>query len=50
MAYKKGVNYSVVLDGFIVSDNITVVSNLNIDTDFMYSDHNPATMTFKLNS
>lgn len=50
MAYKKGVNYSVVLDGFIVSDNVTVVSNLNIDTDFMYSDHNPATMTFKLNS
>lgn len=50
MAYKKGVNYSVVLDGFIVSDNITVVSNNNIDTDFMYSDHNPATMTFKLNA
>lgn len=46
--YTKGVNYSVVIDGFIVSDNITVVSNTNIDTDFMYSDHNPATMTFKL--
>lgn len=49
MAYTKGVNYSVVLDGFIVSDNVTVVSNSNIDTDFKYSDHNPATMTFKLN-
>lgn len=48
--YTKGVNYSVVLDGFIVSDNVTVVSNQNIDTDFKYSDHNPATMIFKLNN
>lgn len=46
--YTKGVNYSVVIDGFIVSDNVTVINNSNIDTDFTYSDHNPATMTFKL--
>ncbi len=48
MPYRKGVNYSVVLDGFIVSDNIRVVSNDNIDTDFRYSDHNPARMVFQL--
>lgn len=46
--YEKGVNYTVVLDGFIVSQNVTVISCTNIDNDFMYSDHNPATMTFKL--
>ena len=46
--YEKGVNYTVVLDGFIVSDNVKVVSCVNIDNDFKYSDHNPATMTFVL--
>ncbi len=46
--YQKGVNYTVVLDGFIVSNNVQVIENKNIDLDFMYSDHNPATMTFKL--
>lgn len=46
--YEKGVNYTVVLDGFIVSDNVKVVSHTNIDNDFTYSDHNPATMTFVL--
>lgn len=48
MKYEKGVNYTVVIDGFIVSAGVEVVSNKNIDTDFMYSDHNPAQMTFKL--
>ncbi len=48
ITYEKGVNYTVVLDGFIVSDNIEVVKCENIDNDFTYSDHNPATMTFKL--
>lgn len=43
------VNYSVVLDGFLISDNITATTT-NIDTDFKYSDHNPAMMTFTLNS
>ncbi len=46
--YVKGESYTVVLDGYIVSDNVTVSSVANIDTDFMYSDHNPATMTFVL--
>ncbi|MDD3428878.1 MAG: endonuclease/exonuclease/phosphatase family protein [Oscillospiraceae bacterium] len=45
--YTKGVNYTTVLDGFIVSDNITATAE-NIDTDFAYSDHNPALLTFTL--
>lgn len=48
MPYTAGKNYSVVLDGFIVSDNVGVIARENIDTGFEYSDHNPATMTFSL--
>ncbi len=48
IAYTKGVNYTVVLDGFIVSDNVEVIEVENIDNDFMYSDHNPAKCVFKL--
>lgn len=40
--------FVAVLDGFIVSDNVEVISNENIDTGFAYSDHNPVTMRFKL--
>lgn len=46
--YQKGVNYTVVLDGFIVSQNIEVTHVENIDNNFVYSDHNPATMRFVL--
>lgn len=49
MAYEKGNNYTVVLDGFIVSENITVNFVRNVDTNFMYSDHNPVLMEFVLN-
>ena len=45
--YIKGVNYMTILDGFIISDNI-VANAENIDADFMYSDHNPVKLTFKL--
>lgn len=45
--YTKGINYSSVLDGFIVSDNIEATAK-NIDADFEYSDHNPALLRFKL--
>lgn len=51
-----GSTYTCVVDGFIVSDNITVVSHKNIQTKngkkgldgFAYSDHEPATMEFQL--
>ena len=46
--YEKGVNYTVVVDGFIVSDNVDTVAVENIDLDFQYSDHNPAVMQFVL--
>ena len=50
--YTKGVNYSAVLDGYIISDNVSITSITNLvdgkSVDFMYSDHNPATLTFQL--
>ncbi|MDE7440316.1 MAG: endonuclease [Clostridia bacterium] len=46
--YEKDVNYSTVIDGFIVSDNIEVVKFETIDTEYAYSDHNPVTVQFKL--
>ena len=48
MPYTKDVNFSTVIDGFIVSDNITIVEEKTIDTQFAYSDHNPALMKFIL--
>ncbi|MFA7376013.1 MAG: hypothetical protein WCZ13_00780 [Acholeplasmataceae bacterium] len=37
------------IDGFIVSSNITALSVINLDYDFLYSDHNPVVLNFKLN-
>lgn len=37
-----------VLDGFIVSDNLEIVSVENIDTDFEYSDHQPVRLEVTL--
>ena len=52
MPYTKDSNYSVVLDGFIVSDNVIVnsVTNISQDNDelFLYSDHNPVQLKFVL--
>ncbi|PWM74907.1 MAG: endonuclease [Bacillota bacterium] len=48
MPYRKGVNYTVVLDGFIVSDNVETVKTENIDNDFAFSDHQPAKLVFRL--
>lgn len=48
IAYTKGVNYTVTLDGYIVSNNISIDLITNIDTDFEYSDHNPAYLEFTL--
>lgn len=36
------------IDGFIVSSNVEVVQTDVIDTNFVYSDHNPVYMNFKL--
>lgn len=45
--YEKGVNYTAVLDGFLVSDNLAATAH-NVDTDFAYSDHNPVLLRFAL--
>ena len=37
-----------VIDGFIVSPNVEVVSVKTLDEGFMYSDHNPVLMNVKL--
>ncbi len=47
--YHKG-QYVVNVDGFLVTDNVTVISQNVIDTGFAYSDHNPVCMTVKLSS
>ncbi len=45
--YEKGVNYTAVIDGFIISDNIEASAE-NIDNDFRYSDHMPVRLSFVL--
>ncbi len=45
--YKKGVTFVCTVDGFLVSKNITAVTE-NIDMNFKYSDHNPVLLKFTL--
>ena len=45
--YTKGVNFTTVVDGFLVSDNVEAAAE-NVDTDFGYSDHNPVLLKFRL--
>ena len=46
--FNKEGNFTIIVDGFIVSDNVTVTSLENVVTGFVYSDHNPVVMKFKL--
>ena len=46
--YDPATTYTVTLDGFFVSDNITVVSYRTVDTGFVFSDHDPVVMSFIL--
>ena len=41
-------SFTVILDGFIVSDNVECTYVQNMDTGFLYSDHNPVVMKFIL--
>ena len=41
-------NFQITLDGFLVSDNVQIVSTRVIDTQFRYSDHNPVQLNFRL--
>lgn len=47
-SYTEGENLLSVIDGFLVSDNIEVISTVGSNESFKYSDHNPVTITFKL--
>ena len=44
-AYHEG-QFVLTVDGFIVSDNVEVLSSEVIDTGFAYSDHNPVRLRF----
>ncbi|WP_283591960.1 endonuclease/exonuclease/phosphatase family protein [Clostridium butanoliproducens] len=46
--YKKGENFRTIIDGFLASDNVEVISTKTKDLDFIYSDHNPVILNFKL--
>lgn len=41
-------SFTVVLDGFIVSDNVECTYVQNMDTGYLYTDHNPVVMKFRL--
>lgn len=43
-------NFFCVVDGFIVSDNLTIhlEQSQNIDTEFLFSDHNPVKLVFEI--
>lgn len=45
--YEPG-NFTIIVDGFIVSDNVTCIEVANIDTGFTYSDHSPVKLQFML--
>ena len=45
--YKEG-NFTIIVDGFLVSDNVTVTYLENVQTGFAYSDHNPVLLRFIL--
>lgn len=46
--YKEGETYTVTLDGFIISDNVSVCEYQNMDLGYEYSDHDPVLMRFEL--
>ena len=46
--YKPGKTFTCILDGFIISDNVEMTDYTIKDTGFLYSDHQPVFMKFKL--
>ncbi|MCH3916849.1 MAG: endonuclease [Spirochaetia bacterium] len=47
LPYTKGINYSTVIDGFLLSPGISATAH-NISNDFAYSDHQPVRLSFTL--
>ena len=48
VVYDPATTYTVTLDGFIISDNVEMTYYTNNDGGFLYSDHEPVIMKFKL--
>ena len=48
IAYIPGTTFTVLADGFIVSDNVKVNSYASLDWEFERSDHDPVLMRFEL--
>ncbi|MCR5584355.1 MAG: endonuclease/exonuclease/phosphatase family protein [Lachnospiraceae bacterium] len=46
--YAKGHTNEFIVDGFIVSDNVSVLSYENLNSGYLYSDHEPVLMKFEL--
>ncbi len=46
--YAPGVNYTAVIDGFLVSPNLTVLEVRTAELGFRYSDHQPVTVRLRL--
>ncbi len=46
--YQEETTYTVTLDGFLISDNVEVISYSHVDTGYQYSDHDPVIMEFVL--
>lgn len=46
--YVKGETFVIIVDGFLVTSNVTAVSVENIQTGFEYSDHSPVVLKFSL--
>ena len=46
--YEPGVSFTLTVDGFLISDNVTALECAAVDEGFAHSDHNPVRMTFRL--
>ena len=46
--YTPGESFTVILDGFIISDNVSCEYVQNIETGYEYTDHNPVVLKFIL--
>jgi len=47
--YREGENFRVVIDGFLASPNIRILSVQGHELNFAHSDHNPVSLSFALN-
>lgn len=45
--YRRGENYTTVIDGFIISPNVAAESVTGFDLDFQHSDHQPVRARFR---